>query len=37
VNKTVLEQQVPTSGIKCKSKHSREVDREEDEKNYIFR
>jgi hypothetical protein len=36
VNKTVLKQKVPTSGIKCKSKYSREIDGEEEENKFVF-
>jgi hypothetical protein len=36
VNKTVLEQKVPTSGIKYISKYPREIDREEEDEEFIF-
>jgi hypothetical protein len=33
VNKTVLKQKAPAPGIKCKSKYTREIDREKEEEN----
>jgi hypothetical protein len=36
VNKIVLEQKAAIPGIKCKSKYLGEVDREEEENEFVF-
>jgi hypothetical protein len=36
VNKTVLERKNPPSGAKVKSKYSREIDRNEEDEEFIF-
>jgi hypothetical protein len=36
VNKMVLEPKTPAPGIKCKTKHSREIDEEEEENEFVF-
>jgi hypothetical protein len=36
VNKTILEPRIPAPGIKCKTKHSREIDEEKEENEFVF-